>query len=102
MKLLTDTEEQVVSGPTLGTLQLGISQDNFRLAMEILMDLYTRPIDSIMRELCSNAIDAMRQAGNGHLPIEVTLPSQLSPNLVVKDYGPGMSAEFITTTYCNL
>jgi hypothetical protein len=102
MKLLTDTEEQVVSGPTLGTLQLGISQDNFRLAMEILMDLYTQPIDSIMRELCSNAVDAMKQAGNGHLPIEVTLSSQLSPNLVVKDYGLGMSAEFITSTYCNL
>jgi hypothetical protein len=102
MKLLTDTEEQVVSGPTLGTLQLGISQDNFRLAMEILMDLYTQPIDSIMRELCSNAVDAMRQAGNEHLPIEVTLPSHLSPNLVVKDYGLGMSAEFITSTYCNL
>lgn len=102
MKLLTDTQEQVISGPTLGTLQLGIKEDNFRLAMEILMDLYTQPIDSIMRELCSNAIDAMRQAGNGHLPIEVTLPSHLSPNLVVKDYGLGMSAEFITTTYCNL
>lgn len=102
MKLLTDTQEQVISGPTLGTLQLGISQDNFRLAMEILMDLYTQPIDSIMRELCSNAVDAMKQAGNGHLPIEITLPSQLSPNLVVKDYGLGMSAEFITTTYSNL
>lgn len=102
MKLLTDTQEQVISGPTLGTLQLGISQDNFRLAMEILMDLYTRPIDSIMRELCSNAVDAMRQAGNGHLPIEVTLPLHLSPNLVVKDYGLGMSADFITTTYSNL
>lgn len=102
MKLLTDTDIQETSGPILGTLQLGIDEANFGLATQVLMDIYESPIDSIVRELASNALDAHTQAGKAHIPVEVTLPTQLSPNLVVRDRGVGMSREFLATTYTRL
>jgi hypothetical protein len=48
--------------------------------------LYSNPIASIVRELASNALDA-----NPDVPMHVTIPTQLDPNFIVKDWGPGLS-----------
>ncbi len=102
MELTREHLEVEVSGPVLGQLQLGINEGDFKLAMDILMDLYTDPIGSVVRELASNARDAMNVAGKHDLPIEVTLPTPLSPYLIIKDRGNGMTSEFLTHTYCKL
>jgi len=102
MKLAVGQSDVVASGPTLGQFSLGINEGDFSLAMQVLIDLYQNPIGSIVRELGSNAIDAHVMAGKGHLPIEITLPAPLSPYLIVRDTGLGMSREFITDTYSKL
>ena len=102
MELVRDHLEVVTSGPLLGNFQLGIEAKNYSLAIELLIDLYTDPIGSVVREIASNAQDANKVAGNGHIPIEVTLPTLLAPTLIIRDRGNGMSKEFLMTTYCSL
>lgn len=65
--------------------------------------LYTHKIESVVREICSNARDSMISAGRGEIPFEVFLPSVLSPYLVIKDTGLGLSKEdaitYLSTLY---
>ena len=65
--------------------------------------LYTHKIESVIREICSNARDSMISAGRGEIPFEVFLPSVLSPYLVIKDTGLGLSKEdaitYLSTLY---
>lgn len=44
----------------------------------------------IAQEYMANARDAHRAAGKSDTPIDVTLPSSLSPEFVVRDYGNGI------------
>lgn len=53
---------------------------------------YTEPYSAALREYTSNALDEHILTGNPR-PIEVTLPSPLSPNLVIRDWGRGMNRD---------
>lgn len=55
--------------------------------------LYSEPIPSMVRELICNALDETPHAGGK--PLRVDLPTMLSPQFVVRDYGRGMSHEFM-------
>lgn len=55
--------------------------------------LYSRPAESMFRELCCNALDERPHAGGR--AFDVILPSDLSPELVIRDYGRGMAHDFI-------
>lgn len=61
-------------------------------AFSILIDkLYSRKKEAIVRELCSNACDAHIDAGIPHIPYDLVLPTLYSTDLVVRDYGKGLS-----------
>ena len=53
----------------------------------------------VLQELSANALDAHKAAGKEHIPISIILPTQLSPELVVQDFGVGMSYETISSIY---
>jgi len=55
--------------------------------------MYSNPILAIAREISCNARDAHREVGKGDVPIEITLPTALSPEYRVKDFGPGISPD---------
>jgi hypothetical protein len=57
-----------------------------------LISMYSNPYVAAMREYTSNAYDSHVEAGQTRA-VELTLPSGLSPNLVIRDYGIGMSRE---------
>lgn len=57
-----------------------------------------RPL-AIIRELLCNSRDSHVMAGHSN-PIDLQLPTTLSPYLVIRDYGVGMTPEFFTQTYC--
>ncbi len=63
--------------------------------------LYSNKELAVLHELASNAVDAHKLVGKEHVPIEIQIPTRLSPTLVVKDYGPGLSHDdvikFLTT-----
>ena len=74
-----------------------ISAGNFNIkttakAFEILSSgIYSNPVHAIIRELSANAYDAHVAAGTTNVPFEITLPSALSPNFSIRDFGTGLS-----------
>lgn len=63
-------------------------------AFSILIDkLYSRKSEAIIRELCSNACDAHVAAGIQHIPYDLILPTVANPDLIVRDYGAGLSKD---------
>jgi hypothetical protein len=61
--------------------------------------LYKNPIRAIVREICTNAIDAHVAAGYATRPFEVDLPTEYASTFAVRDYGLGLSEEDIRDTY---
>ena len=57
--------------------------------------IYSHPIKTPIRELCTNAYDAHVAAGKKDEPFEVHLPNLLEPYFSVKDNGTGLSDEQI-------
>lgn len=88
----------------------GIDSDDVSLILEIIRNkLYTNKVGSYVREIVSNAYDAMIEAAmnRGESPdsvknrqIEFTLPSSNNNNtLTIRDYGTGMSDDKIKKIY---
>jgi hypothetical protein len=67
--------------------------------MGVLTKMYPKPALAVLREYSTNARDSHIERGCADRPIEVTLPSPLSPFLKIRDYGVGMDAEDIRETY---
>ena len=85
---------------TLEGEKVGMSIDQSALShiMSVLTDLYSDPELAVIREYSTNAFDAHVEAGIDR-PIDVTLPSALSPFFKVRDYGFGLDANDIREIY---
>lgn len=69
-------------------------------AFEILSSrLYSDKFGAIVRELSTNAYDAHIESGNKDKPFDVHLPTSLSPEFWIRDYGTGISEEQIENIY---
>lgn len=77
---------------------MGIDESAFAHIMGVLTDLYSDPELAVIREYSTNALDAHVQAGVKR-PIEITLPSALSPFLRIRDFGIGLDADDIRNIY---
>lgn len=60
--------------------------------------LYSNPVQSVVRELVSNAIDANIAAGTKD-PIQVHFPNSIDPTFFVRDAGIGMDAEKLKNVF---
>lgn len=67
-----------------------IRPEDSSIAIEMLIGNYASPMDAVIRELYVNASDSHRAAGQTR-PVEITMPTNESPFLVVRDFGLGMS-----------
>jgi len=75
-----------------------LNMEKLSLFMDSMISNYNKPELAVFREWVSNAHDAHVAAGIKR-PVKVTLPSQLSPTLVVQDFGLGMTTEFVEKFY---
>ncbi len=66
--------------------------------MQVLTDLYSNPIQAVIREYSTNARDSHLESGQTR-PIEVFTPGPLFSFFKVKDYGVGLSVDDITNIY---
>jgi hypothetical protein len=67
-------------------------------AFEILSSgLYSNAPLAIIRELCANAKDSHIAAGKLDVAFDVQIPNELSPQFSVRDFGVGMTHEFVMT-----
>lgn len=62
-------------------------------------NLYQDKPRAILRELGCNALDAHVAAGIPNEPFVVKLPNQMNEELVIQDFGPGLSHEAIMNLY---
>ena len=62
-------------------------------------NLYQNKPLAIVRELACNAYDSHVAAGKADEPFEIILPSEMRPELRVRDHGTGLSRDQITTLY---
>lgn len=85
---------------TLGgeTVQMGVQVENMPHIMNMLINQYTDQELASIREYVTNAWDEHVKLGLDR-PIEVSLPSRLSPFLRIKDYGVGMDSDAIRRVY---
>jgi len=87
------------SGSIVGeSIQMRIDPRSFGKMMTIMSRLYARPLEAIVREYATNALDSHIAAGQ-KLPIQVTLPTAMNPFYTVEDFGLGMDAEDIRDIY---
>ena len=71
-------------------------------AFKSLIDnIYSRKIEAPIRELCTNAYDAHLEIGLNE-PFRMKLPTQFDPLFMVRDYGIGMTHEFIMGDFKSL
>ena len=90
----------VTSSGVAATGVFGVSEKDQAHILQILRDrLYTNKILAVLREYGSNAWDEHRDAGIPDRPIKIALPTQLSPTLVIRDYGRGLSEDDIFNVY---
>ena len=93
-----DAPRNVQSSGVLSTASFGISTDTEDLAMlvGILRDkLYSNKALAVLREYATNAYDAHVQAGMPDRPIRIGLPTDMDHQLVIRDFGPGLTEEDI-------
>ena len=69
-------------------------------AFKVLIDgLYANKIQSITREIWSNALDSHVEAGCADKPFMVSFPSTFYPTFSVRDYGVGLSHDDVMEMY---
>lgn len=96
MKIETENEE--VFG-NVKSERKAFSIANSSKAFKILSsNIYKNKIRAIVRELSCNCLDAHKLNGNTR-PFELTVPTWLSQQFVVRDFGPGLSDEDIMNLY---
>lgn len=104
MKVHQDRGYKVQSTLVGEKVAMGISTADLPHLMGVLTDLYSNKRRAVLREYSTNGFDAVVEAVEQGLvpkfrPIEVTLPTQLSPFLSIRDYGVGLSVEDIHEIY---
>lgn len=69
-------------------------------AFKVIIDgIYSDKPRAVIRELSSNAFDAHIAAGKSDVPFQITLPSVIRPELIIRDFGPSMSHEDMLTKF---
>lgn len=68
----------------------------------LVSSIYARKEEAVVREILANAFDAHIAAGCADVAVEVSLPSYFKNVFRVRDYGIGMSHEFVLDLYTKL
>lgn len=77
----------------------GVKADGKLFAI-LTKNLYANPVLGTLQELGQNCFDAHARANKPEVPFEVTLPTLMNPNLIVRDFGQSMTDHFMMNEYC--
>lgn len=97
MKLESDKQQVSIDG-NLKTFdfQVKVTAKTF----DVLVDkLYSNKQRAVLRELSTNAYEAHQMVGKENVPFLVVLPNYACQNLIIRDYGPGLSPDEIRNIY---
>ncbi len=95
----TQVLERSVSTQGMGAVIQGTMKQSAKNFSILIDNMYSNKPQSIVREIMSNAWDAHVDAGVADKPFSVSFPSLFNPMFTVRDYGKGLSHEFMTKEY---
>ena len=88
------SDKSIVSFGIQSESFFNVKQENLAHIFGILRNqLYSDKILAVVREYCTNAMDANIDAGVPDCPIQVSIPNAFSPVFKVRDFGKGLSEE---------
>jgi len=103
--MIVTTSKGVVlknSVPVRSSIKMSMDADSLPFVIEAISgSLYTDANLAVLREYVSNARDSHIRARQSR-PVEVTLPSSLNPQLVIQDFGVGISESDIEHVYSKI
>ena len=95
----TNTKSVTTSGIE-NSVTFGIKSDGLPHLFNVLRNqLYSDKELAIIREYSTNAADAHVEAGIADTPIEITLPTKLSPTFKIRDFGLALNDSEIQDVY---
>lgn len=90
----------IIQSGIKGAVSFGIKNEGLAHIFNVLRNqLYSDKILAVLREYSCNAVDAHTEAGHPEKPIQVTLPTSISPSLKIRDFGLGLSDQDIKEIY---
>ena len=95
---LTTTTDVIAHDGERKTMHSKVSENGAARIASMVVNMYADPTSAVTREYIANAVDATIAAGT-NMPVEVTIPTLLSPTLIVKDYGVGMDASALENAF---
>lgn len=96
--LLSHAKSNIVNSGSLGVQQATIDM-NPTIMHVLSRDLYQRPIEAVIRETLTNALDAHVEANTTHIPVDIKIPNWDDELFYIRDYGPGLSVERVNDLY---
>jgi hypothetical protein len=94
------SDKSIVSFGIQSESFFNVKQENLAHIFSILRNqLYSDKILAVVREYCTNAMDANIDAGVPDCPIQVSLPNAFSPVFKVRDFGKGLSEEQVYSIF---
>lgn len=101
MKLNHADDISEVIGNTLnsGTMGVKVTSKLFSLMID---GLYQDKYGAVVREICTNALDAHDKIGIKNMSFDICIPDGIQNCFSVRDYGPGLSKENMIKFFCTL
>jgi hypothetical protein len=98
--IIEQKSNSVISQGIKGSVSFGIKQDGLAHIFNVLRNqLYSDKILAVLREYSCNAVDAHTEAGISETPIRVNLPTLISPEVKIRDFGAGLTDSEIKDIY---
>ena len=97
---LHKTDRQIDTSGISEKGSFGIDREDMSFIARLLRDdMYSDKTLAVVREYCTNAVDAHQKAGIGETPIRIKVPTSMEPVLKIRDFGEGIAKEEIFDRY---
>ena len=98
--ITTSTQTTLRQSDNFKSFQFGIKESGLSHIFNVLRNqLYSDKVLAVIREYSCNAVDAHVEVGKADVPIKVTLPTQMTPEFKVRDFGRGLTETEIAEIY---
>ena len=98
--ITTSTQTTLKQSDDFKSFQFGIKESGLSHIFNVLRNqLYSDKVLAVIREYSCNAVDAHVEIGKAEVPIKIVLPTQLTPEFKVRDYGRGLTEKEIAEIY---
>ena len=82
------------------SVSFGIKESGLSHIFNVLRNqLYSDKVLAVIREYSTNAVDAHIEVGKADTPIKVILPTQMTPEFKVRDFGRGLTETQVSEIY---